>query len=360
MSLIKKIAVYGVICILGASIIGCGKQATETAATDGAANVVADQTKDNDKSKTTESTQAADVGEDVAIAKVGDVEILKSELALQLNYQKVYLMMSYGEDFLTTDNGKEYVKQLKEYLVNNMVNMKVAEIKATELGQLPKDEDVNAAFEQQKTSYGTEEEFKKALEESQMTEEDLKNEIKTALTAQNMNTYLGKDAKVTDDDAKQYYKDHVKDYTDQAGATISHILVATEEEAKKVKDEYDNGTSFADLASKYGTDGTKDNGGSLGFIPYNTQNYDKDFMEAAKKLGEGEVSDPVKTQFGWHLIKVEGIQKEDVVKPFEDVKEEASAACLKEKQNKLITDQLEKWKQELKVETYSDVIATIE
>ena len=355
MSLIKKIAVFGLVCMLGTSMIGCGKQAAETVAT-GDTKAIAEQTKEDDQAKET----TKETGKDVPIAKIGDTEILKSELELQLGYQKAYLMMSYGEDFLTTDNGKEYVKQLKGYLVNNIINMKIAEIKAEELGQLPKDEEINSAFEEQKTTYGSEEEFKKALEESQMTEDDLKKEIKTALTAQNMNTYLGKDAKVTDEEAKKYYKDHVSDYTDQAGANISHILVATEEEAKKVKAEYDAGTSFEDLAAKYGTDGTKTTGGSLGFIAYSTQNYDKDFMEAAKKLGEGEVSDPVKTQFGWHLIKVEGIQKEDVVKAFEDVKEEANAACLKEKQNKLITDQLEKWKKELKVETYDDVIATIE
>ncbi|WP_054743116.1 peptidyl-prolyl cis-trans isomerase [Cellulosilyticum ruminicola] len=354
MSLIKKIAVFGLICIVGTNMIGCGKQAAETAATNSTAEQTKDQTKDETKSD--DNAQK----EDVAIAKIGDTEILRSELDVQLNYQKAYLLMSYGEDFLTTDNGKEYMKQLKEYLVGNIINMKIAELKAEELGQLPKEEDINKAFEQQKANYGSEEEFKKELEASQMTEEDLKKEIKTALTAQNMNTYLGKDAKVTDDEVKQYYKDHVADYSNQAGATISHILVKTEEEAKKVKTEYDGGTSFADLAGKYGTDGTKDNGGSLGFIPYNTQNYDQDFMAAAKKLGEGKVSEPVKTQFGWHLIKAEGIQKEDVVKPFEDVKEEASAACLKEKQNKLITDQLEKWKEELKVETYDDVIATIE
>lgn len=352
MSLVKKIAVYGLICILGASMIGCSGKSSETMAetTTTGANL-------NEEAAATSETK---MSEDVPIAKVGDAEILKSDLELQLNYQKVYLMMSYGEDFLTTDNGKAYVKELKNYLVDNMVNMKIAELKAEEVGQVPTDEDVQKAYEEQKASYGTEEAFKAALEESQMTEDDLKDEIKTALTAQNMNTYLGKDATVTDDEARQYYKDHIDAYTDQAGATISHILVETEEEAKKVKAEYDAGTSFADLAAKYGTDGTKSTGGLLGFIPYSTKNYDEDFMKAAKKLGEGEVSEPVKTQFGWHLIKAEGIQKEDVVKAFDDVKEEASAACLKEKQNKMITEQLEKWKDELGVETYSDVIATVE
>ena len=353
MSLVKKIAVYGLICIIGASMIGCNGKSAETVSesTTTGANI-------SEETTTTGSDLATT--EDVPIAKIGDVEILKSELALQLNYQKAYLMMSYGEDFLTTDNGKQYVKELKNYLVDNMVNMKIAEIKAEEVGQVPTDEDVTKAFEEQKANYGSEDEFKTALESSQMTEDDLKAEIKTALTAQNMNTYLGKDAKVTDDEVKQYYKDNIDNYTDKAGANISHILVETEEEAKKVKAEYDAGTSFADLASKYGTDGTKSTGGSLGFIPYSTKNYDQDFMKAAKKLGEGEVSDPVKTQFGWHLIKVEGIQKEDIVKAFDDAKEEASAALLKEKQNKMITEQLEKWKDELGVEIYSDVIATVE
>ena len=357
MSLVKKITVCGLVCLLSASMVACNGKATDTVAENTTTEGTATETATTEDSK---EAAADTTGEDVPIAKVGDQEILKSDLEVQLNYQKMYLMMSYGEDFLTTDNGKEYIKELKNYLVENLVNMKIAAIKADEVGQVPSDDELQKAFEQQKANYGTEEEFKAALEESQMTEEDLKEEIKTSLIAQNMNIYLGKDANVTDDEAKQYYLDNVDTYTDKAGATISHILVATEEEAKKVKAEYDAGTSFADLAAKYGTDGTKSTGGSLGFIPYSSQNYDADFMAAAKKLGEGEVSDPVKTQFGWHLIKVEGIQKEDVVKAFEDVKEEASAALLKEKQNKLITDQLNKWRDELGVETYEDVIATVE
>lgn len=353
MGLLKKIAICGCVCLLSASMVACNGKTTDTMSdnvTTGAAVTEGEATTEGNM----------ETGEDVPIAKVGDTEILKSELEIQLNYQKMYLMMSYGEDFLTTDNGKEYVKELKNYLVDNLISMKIAEIKADEVGQVPSDEDVEKAYEEQKANYGSEEEFKSALEESKMTEDDLKKEIKTAMIAQNMNVYLGKDATVTDDEAKQYYQDHIDEYTDKAGANISHILVETEEEAKKVKSEYDAGTSFADLASKYGTDGTKSTGGALGYIPYSTKNYDADFMAAAKKLGEGEVSDPVKTQFGWHLIKVEGIKKEDVVKAFDEVKDEASAACLKEKQNKMITEQLDKWKDELGVTTYEDAIAAVE
>ncbi len=356
MGLLKKLTVCGLVCLLSMSMVACGNKTEET--------IKENATKENTvtENKTTENKNesSSEEKEDVAIAKVGDKEILKSELDVQLTYQKMNIMMSYGEDFLTTDNGKKYIKELKDYLVGNLINIKIAAIKAEEVGQVPSEEELKKAFDEQKANFGTDEEFKKALESSQMTEEDLKEEIKTSLIAQNMNTYLGKDASVTDDEVKQYYKDNVANYTDKAGANISHILVASEEEAKNVKSEYDAGTSFADLAAKYGTDGTKSTGGSLGYIPYSSQNYDADFMAAAKKLGEGEVSEPIKTQFGWHLIKVEGIKKEDVVKPFDEVKEEASAALLKEKQNKMITEQLNKWRDELGVETYDDVIASIE
>ena len=74
--------------------------------------------------------------------------------------------------------------------------------------------------------------------------------------------------------------------------------------AKEVKDKLNKGEKFEDLAKKYGTDGTKDNGGDLGW--FNTDKMDATFTEAAYKLKVGEVSEPVQTQFGYHIIKLTG------------------------------------------------------
>ncbi|MEA4812099.1 MAG: peptidylprolyl isomerase [Anaerolineaceae bacterium] len=103
---------------------------------------------------------------------------------------------------------------------------------------------------------------------------------------------------------------------------VRHILLATEEEANKVLDEIKAGTDFAEAAKKYGTDGTKDNGGDLGWMGLEDQNWDKEFVKAAFTLTKvGEVSAPVKTQFGYHLIQLVGRAENPVTEyKFEELK----------------------------------------
>ena len=115
-----------------------------------------------------------------------------------------------------------------------------------------------------------------------------------------------------------------------------------------------------DLAAEYGTDGTKDSGGSLGYIPYDTTQYDADFMAGAKILGEGEVSEPVKTQFGWHLIKADGIQKEDVVQSLDEVKDSIKEIIANSKAEEELTNNLVEWKKEYDIKIFEENYKTEE
>ena len=85
----------------------------------------------------------------------------------------------------------------------------------------------------------------------------------------------------------------------------SHILVKTEDEAKKLLEEISSGKSFADLAEEYSLCPSGQNGGDLGYFGRGMMV--KSFEDAAFALGEiGEISSPVQTQFGWHLIQLTG------------------------------------------------------
>ena len=82
----------------------------------------------------------------------------------------------------------------------------------------------------------------------------------------------------------------------------SHILVATEEEANNLRNEIINGKSFADVAAEYSNCPSGANGGDLGYFGRGMMV--KPFEDAAFELDVGELSQPVQTQFGWHLIEV--------------------------------------------------------
>lgn len=84
----------------------------------------------------------------------------------------------------------------------------------------------------------------------------------------------------------------------------SHILVKTEEEAMNLYNEIKNGASFADLALENSMCPSGRNGGDLGFFGKGMMV--KPFEDAAFELEVGEVSQPVQTQFGWHLIQLTG------------------------------------------------------
>ncbi|MFC5066831.1 peptidylprolyl isomerase [Flaviflagellibacter deserti] len=113
----------------------------------------------------------------------------------------------------------------------------------------------------------------------------------------------GKDA-VTEQTVKQIYDDTVKDLKPEQEVHARHILVETEDEAKAVEERLKKGEDFAVIAKEVSKDpGSGAQGGDLGF--FTKDQMVPEFADQAFKLEPGKISDPVKSQFGWHVIKVE-------------------------------------------------------
>jgi peptidyl-prolyl cis-trans isomerase C len=110
-------------------------------------------------------------------------------------------------------------------------------------------------------------------------------------------------AATTDDAMKKVYEDASKQISGEQEVHARHILVETEDEAKAVKAELDKGADFAELAKKKSKDPGASDGGDLGF--FTKDQMVPEFSAVAFALEPGKISDPVKTQFGWHIIKVE-------------------------------------------------------
>jgi peptidyl-prolyl cis-trans isomerase C len=110
-------------------------------------------------------------------------------------------------------------------------------------------------------------------------------------------------AATTDEAMKKVYDDASKQIAGEQEVHARHILVETEDEAKAIEDELKKGADFAELAKKKSKDPGASDGGDLGF--FTKDQMVPEFSNVAFSLEPGKISDPVKSQFGWHIIKVE-------------------------------------------------------
>jgi peptidyl-prolyl cis-trans isomerase C len=151
-----------------------------------------------------------------------------------------------------------------------------------------------------------------------------------------MDMLLQSEAKAATSDAAmhQLYDQAAKQMAGQQEVRARHILVKTEEEAKAIIAELKNGGDFAELARQKSTDPGAADGGDLGYFP--KEEMVPEFAEAAFKLDKGQISEPVHTRFGWHVIKVED-KRERQVPAFDQVRDQLATHLVRKAQAELIT-----------------------
>lgn len=173
------------------------------------------------------------------------------------------------------------------------------------------DKEVDAEFKTTKEQYG--DQFESLLEQSGMTEDTLKEQIRASLAVKKA---IGDT--ITEKELKAKHKPEIR---------ASHILVKDEETAKKVEAELAAGKSFEELAKQYSEDtASKENGGDLDY--FGPGKMLAEFEEAAYKLKKGEISQPVKSSYGYHIIKVTDIKE---LQPFDEVKDDLKTQLIEEK-----------------------------
>ncbi|WP_296141446.1 peptidylprolyl isomerase [uncultured Anaerococcus sp.] len=123
---------------------------------------------------------------------------------------------------------------------------------------------------------------------------------------------------ITDDELEKYYEDNKETLFSPTTYTASHILVDSEDEANKIYDELNEGLDFAKAAEKYSKDPSGVNGGSLGSFPKGVMV--REFQDGLDSINVGEISKPIKTQFGYHLIKLD--DKKETESSYERVKDQ--------------------------------------
>jgi len=191
---------------------------------------------------------------------------------------EVQVMGQFKEvlDSQEASKGKKFSeldKNMQEALVKSYVNMKLIEKEAD----------------------------KKGIRESKEFKDKIKNVEFQMMQQQLLEDYIKKN--VTDKMVDEEYKKLTASLAGQEEVKTSHILVETEEKAKEIKAKINKGGNFVELAKEYSKDeGSKVNGGEIGYVLKGQ--LVPEYEEKAFAMKKNEVSDPVKTQFGWHVIKM--------------------------------------------------------
>jgi peptidyl-prolyl cis-trans isomerase C len=148
---------------------------------------------------------------------------------------------------------------------------------------------------------------------------------------------------VTEEEIKKAYDEEAAKVAETERIRARHILVGSEKEATDIISRLQAGEKFEDLAKQYSLDGSKDYGGDLGY--FTAPEMVPEFSKAAFALKAGGVSAPVKTDYGWHIIKVED-RKMGAAQPYDQVKVAIRNVLMRKK----VTEVLEAIRKESKIE----------
>ena len=139
--------------------------------------------------------------------------------------------------------------------------------------------------------------------------------------------------RITEKAIEAYYQKHIVEAPAEQEAHAEHILVSSEEEAQKVEAELKKGRSFDEVAKEFSKDSSAGTGGDLGW--FRKDDVVPAFGDAVFKLKPGEVSDPIKTQFGWHVIRL--IEMREVKKPtLEEARQDVIRGLVQEEGQELM------------------------
>lgn len=190
--------------------------------------------------------------------------------------------------------------------------------------------------------------MEKGLEKEENFKIELEKVKKNILKQYAINKLLS-DIIATEEEIVEFYNEHKEYFKTPETVRASHILVSEEKKAKEISDEIKNGLSFEEAASRYSTCPSKQNGGDLG--EFTKGKMVPEFEETAFSIEEGIVSEPVKTQFGYHLIKV-SYKKEAGIRALSEVREQINQQILGLKQQERYLNKAEKLRNKYEVKTF--------
>ena len=300
------------------------------------------------------------------VAVVNGTKITKSDFEkTALKVGKGYEMI-FGEEIWTSEveGGKTFKEEFDNEILNVMISQEIVNQQAEKENITVTDEEIANEMSSYMQMIENVDEYNKFMEENGIDEEFLKNHFRQTLIFDKYRNKIMSETEITENDLRDYYNTHIDEYKKEE-IKASHILITTlndmgeplseEETAKKESEAQDilarikQGEDFEALAKEYSDDkASASNGGDLGYFAKGVMV--PEFEEAAFKLEKGQVSDVVKSSFGYHIIKVD--DKREEITSYEDEKENILGAIRYE----IYNEKMEELKKASEIEQFEDVI----
>jgi len=272
----------------------------------------------------------------------------------QLNAEMSRIELSQPGIF-DVENGGVDEAMVRSQTLDELINQELLLQKAKEEGIEVSSEDVDAELENTKAQFG--DEYESALEQYGFTEQDLRDRLTFQFLMDGLIDMLVPKDSVTDAEVQAYYDENKEGFTEAPGKQVSHILfdLDDEEKAKETLALLQSGEGdFAALATELSQDpGSAAHGGDLGWG--SSDAYVPEFKAVVDELAEGEMSDLVQTQFGWHIIKITDTREEGII-PFEQVKEDIRNMLYQQEMSATYQDLITALRDEATIEILDPVV----
>jgi parvulin-like peptidyl-prolyl isomerase len=282
------------------------------------------------------TTNASLSGDDAAV--VGSTPITKTEFQdLMDRAERSYKAQKKA---FPKPGSTEY-EQLKTQALTYLVQQAEFSEEAGNMGIKVSDSDVDTRIEQLKKQFygGSENRYEKALSQQGVTPDEARDVIRQQIISERVFKKVTSTVKISDSQVKAYYATHKSQYGQPETRQVRHILVQKKALADSLYAQLKGGASFAELAKKYSKDpGSASNGGKLTISKGQTV---PPFDKTAFALKKGELSTPVHTQYGYHIIQALSAVKPAQKTPLSKVKQSIKLQLEQQRKNEVMTKWVE-------------------